>query len=103
MSRIKKGDVVTVRWGRDKGKSGKVLRIWPAAEKALVEKVNVLKHFDRKSQQNPSGGIVERESPLAISMLAITCPKCTKPVRIGVSVSNDGTRQRICRSCNSAL
>ena len=103
MARIKKGDTVTIQWGRNKGKSGKVLRVWPKTNAALVERVNVVKHFETKSQQNPSGGIVDREAPLPMSMLLLTCPRCNKPSRAKISLATDGSKQRVCKSCNSSL
>ena len=102
MARIKKGDQVYVLSGKDKGKTGKVLRVWPAEERALVERVNLLKHFDRRSQQNQAGGIVEREGPLALSKLALFCSKCHQPSRIGWAISGD-QKQRVCRRCNAVL
>ena len=103
MARIKKGDTVALLSGKDRGKSGKVLRIWPDEARALVERVNLLTHFERKSQQNPSGGIVQREGPIALSKLALVCPSCRKPARIGWRVSSDGSKQRICRACNGII
>ena len=103
MARLKKGDTVFVLSGKDKGKTGKVLRLWPAQERALVERVNLLKHFDRRGQQqNQPGGIVEREGPLALAKLALFCSKCHKPSRIGWTVSGEA-KQRICRRCQSVL
>ena len=103
MARIKKGDTVMVVSGKDKGKTGKVLRVWPEAERALVERVNLLKHFERRSQQNQAGGIVERESSLALAKLLPVCPKCRKPVRVAWSIAADGSKQRLCRKCNEVL
>ena len=102
MARVKKGDTVFVLSGKDKGKTGKVLQVWPEAERAMVERVNLLKHFDRRSQQNQAGGIVEREGALALSKLALFCQKCHKPSRAGSAMSGD-TKQRICRGCNSVI
>jgi large subunit ribosomal protein L24 len=99
MARIKKGDMVTVLSGKDRGKSGKVLEVWPDRERALVEHLNLLKHFERRSQQNPQGGVIEREGSIALSKLAPSCPHCHKPARIGWSVAGDGQKQRICRRC----
>ncbi len=103
MAIIKKGDIVAVRSGKDRGKSGKVLRVWPAEERALVERLNLVKHFERRSQQNPSGGVIEREAAIALAKLALVCPKCQKPSRVGWQISADGTKQRICRHCQSVL
>ena len=103
MARIKKGDNVTVLSGRDKGKNGKILRVFTASHVALVERVNVVKHFEKKSQQNPAGGIVEREAPLPLAVLAPMCPRCNKAARISWSVTADGTKQRVCRRCKEIL
>ena len=103
MARIRKGDTVVVLSGKDKGKTGKVLKVWPVEARALVERVNLLKHFERRSQQNQAGGIVEREGALALSKLALQCPKCRKPSRIGWKLLSDGTKQRVCRSCQEVV
>ena len=103
MSRIRKGDIAAVLSGKDRGKTGKVLEIWPKAGRALVEKINLTKHFERRSQQNPSGGVVEREGTLALSKLALVCPKCRKPSRVGQQIEADGTKQRICRRCRQII
>ena len=103
MARIKKGDTVAVLSGKDRGKSGKVLQVWPQRERALVEHINVLKHFDRRSQQNQSGGIIDRESPVHLSKLAPLCPKCRKPARVTWVRTPQGERQRTCRRCKELL
>jgi large subunit ribosomal protein L24 len=100
MGHIRKGDTVAVLSGKDRGKTGKVLQVWPAQGRALVERINMLKHFDRRTQQNQAGGIVERESSLAISKLALFCPKCKKPSRAGWSQEKDRAKQRICHRCD---
>ena len=103
MARIKKGDTVVVLSGKDRGKSGKVLAVWPQREQALVERLNVLKHFERRTQQNPAGGVIEREAPMALDKLTPLCPKCRKPSRVGWSLGADGSKQRICRRCQEPL
>ena len=102
MARIKKGDMVSILSGKDRGKTGKVLRVWPAEARALVEHLNLVKHFERKSQQSPSGGIVEREGPLALAKLAPVCPSCRRPVRVGWTIDGSGKR-RLCRRCQTAF
>ena len=103
MARLKKGDTVVLLSGKDKGKSGKILKVWPEDERPLVERINLVKHFERRSQQNQAGGIVEREATLALSKLALLCPKCRKPSRIGWKLSTDGGKQRICRRCQEIV
>lgn len=103
MARVKKGDTVMVLSGKDRGKTGKVLQVWPARDRALVERINLVKHFERRSQQNPSGGVIEREGPLALAKLAPLCPRCRKPARVRWSVSDSRGKQRVCRRCNEPL
>ena len=103
MARIKKGDTVAVLGGKDKGKTGKVLRVWPAAGRALVERINLVKHFERRSQQNQAGGIVEREGAIALAKLTPVCPKCQKPSRVGWRVSQTDEKRRMCRRCQEPL
>ena len=103
MARVRKGDTVAVLSGKDKGKTGKVLMVWPDRDRALVEHINLLKHFDRRTQQNQAGGVIEREGSVALSKLALVCPKCRKPSRVAWSASSDGEKQRICRKCSERL
>ncbi len=103
MARIRKGDVVSVLSGKDKGKTGKVITILPELDRAVVERINLVKHFERRSQQNPQGGVVEREGTIALSKLTLMCPKCRKPARIGWTVTPAGDKQRVCSRCKDVL
>lgn len=103
MARIKKGDTVAVLTGKYRGKTGKVLQVWPDRDRALVERINLVKHFDRRSQQNQAGGIVEREAAMHLSKLALVCQKCQRPVRTGSQVTEAGEKQRICRKCGGVV
>ena len=103
MARIKKGDTVTVLSGKDRGKSGRVLRVWPATGRALVEHVNIVKHFERPSQQNQAGGIIPREGPIHLAKLALLCPKCRRPSRVKWSSADAAEKQRLCRRCGEPL
>lgn len=101
--KIRKNDNVRVLAGRDKGKSGKVLKIFPAQNKAIVEGVNFVKRHARKTQQNPKGGIVQKESLIGISNLGVVCARCNKVTRIGLTVLSDGTKSRYCKRCNETI
>lgn len=103
MAKIRKGDTVAVLSGKDKGKSGKVLRLWPETSRALVERINLMKHFERRTSQTQAGGIVEREASLPLAKLALVCPRCKKAVRVGWKVNADGSKQRQCRQCEEVL
>lgn len=103
MSRIKTGDQVAVLTGKDRGKRGKVLHVFPKQDEALVERLNLAKHFDRPTQTNQAGGIIEREVPLALSKLAVVCPRCSKPTRVGVRLIPGARKQRVCKQCHETF
>jgi large subunit ribosomal protein L24 len=96
---IKKNDLVMVTNGREKGKSGRVLRVFPEKEKVLLEKINFVKRHSRPHGQQRQGGIIEKEAPLALSNVMLLCEKCNKPVRIGHRIVEGGKKVRVCRKC----
>jgi large subunit ribosomal protein L24 len=100
---IKKNDMVIVTKGKEKGKSGKVLRVYPEKGKVIVEKLNFIKRHAKPSQQMRQGGIIEKEAPLTVSNLMLLCPKCNKPVRTGKRRLEDGKNVRVCRKCGDIL
>ncbi|MCD6451207.1 MAG: 50S ribosomal protein L24 [Acidobacteria bacterium] len=101
---IKKNDIVLVIQGKDRGKQGKVLRVFPKRERALVEKVNMVKRHTRANpQKNIKGGIVEREAPIHISNLMVICPECGEPTRVGHIFLEDGKKVRVCKKCQGVL
>ena len=105
---IKKNDTVKVLSGRDKGKSGRVLAVDRTTGKLLVEHVMMVK---RHTRPNPArqikGGIAERESPIAVSNVAVVCPGCNKITRVGHHVDHVAggktRRTRVCRKCGQTL
>ncbi len=104
--RIKKNDQVTVLSGKDRGKTGKVLRIFPSTNRAIVEGVNFIqKHTRPNPQRNVKGGILPKESPIHLSNLMIVCKRCSKPTRVGSSLMQDGRKVRVCKhkDCNEPL
>jgi len=96
---VKKNDLVMVIKGREKGKSGRVLKVLPEKEKVIIEKINFIKRHSRPHGQQRRGGILEREAPLHVSKLMLLCEKCNKPVRIGHRVIEGEKKVRICRKC----
>jgi len=100
---IKKNDTVKVIAGKDKGKSGKVLRVIPKKERAIVEKINMVKRHMKLSQQTRQGGILEKESPIQISNLMLICSKCTDPTRVGHRVLDDDRTVRYCKKCKEVI
>jgi large subunit ribosomal protein L24 len=100
---IKKNDMVMVIAGKEKGKTGKVLRIFPKKDRAVVEKVNFIKRHMRPGAHSRQGGIVEKENPINISNLMVVCGKCTDPTRVGRRVLEDGSRVRYCKKCDEII
>jgi large subunit ribosomal protein L24 len=99
---IRRNDTVKVITGRDKGKQGRVLRVFPADAKVLVEHVSMVKkHVRPNPQRNIQGGIAEQESRISISNVQLVCPTCG-PVRIGHAVQGD-RKVRVCRKCGTTL
>ena len=101
---IRKNDVVTVISGRDKGKRGRVLTVDPKKGTVLVENCNFVKKHTRPiPQKNIKGGILEKESPLPLCKVQLFCGDCQKPSSVGVRISEEGKRQRVCKNCGAAL
>jgi large subunit ribosomal protein L24 len=100
---IKKDDKVMVIAGKEKGKTGKVLRVLPKKDRAVVEKINFIKRHMRPGAHSRQGGIVEKENPINISNLMVVCGKCTDPTRIGQRVLEDGSRVRYCKKCDEII
>jgi large subunit ribosomal protein L24 len=100
---VKKDDLVMIVAGKDKGKSGKVLRVLPEKERVLVESINLIKRHTRPSESNSEGGIIEKEAPIALSNVQLLCPGCNKPARTGLKVLEDGSKVRFCKKCNEIV
>ena len=101
--RIRKNDTVMVVTGRDRGKTGKVLRVLPETGKLVVERLNIVKrHSKPRGAQHP-GGIIEKEAAIQISNVMIFCDRCNAPVRSGIKPAADGTKTRVCRRCGESL
>jgi len=99
---IKKNDTVQVTAGKDKGKSGKVLRVIPKKDRAIVEKINMIKRHMKPNQQTRQGGILEKEAPIHISNLMLICSKCTDPTRVGYRII-DEKKVRYCKKCEELI
>ncbi len=95
--KIRKDDEVLVIAGKDKGKKGKVMRVFASEQALLVEKINYQTVYLRKSQDNPKGGISKIEGKLHISNVKLICPRSGKPTRVGYSRLADGTKQRLAK------
>lgn len=100
---LKQNDQVEVIAGKDKGRVGKILRVHRDTNKAVVEKINMIKRHTKPSAMNQQGGIIDKEAPVHVSNLMLVCPKCSKTVRIGRRILEDGTKVRICKKCNETI
>jgi large subunit ribosomal protein L24 len=103
MLRIKKNDKVVIITGKDKGKTGKVLRVFPSDSKVLVEKINMVKKSRRRSKTDQQGGFVELEAPIHISNVMLTDKKTGKPTRVGIQILKDGTRVRVAKGSGESF
>ena len=103
MFRVKRNDQVVVLSGKDRGKRGKVLRLSPENGRVVVEGLGMIKKHMRRSQLNPGGAIVSRESPLPLDRVQPVCPRCNRGVRIGFQILGDGSKTRICRRCKESF
>jgi large subunit ribosomal protein L24 len=101
---FKKNDMVMVTTGKDKGKTGKVLKVFPEKERVIVEKVNFIKEFIRRDQsRNIQGGVMEKEAPIHVSNLMLYCSECGRGIRIKKKKLEDGSNIRVCARCESTI
>ena len=100
---MKKNDLVMVMAGKEKGKSGRILKVFPRKTRALIEKINFIKRHTRPSGQTKQGGIIEREAPIHVSNVMVICEKCNLPIRVGKKILDDGKKVRVCKKCGELL
>jgi large subunit ribosomal protein L24 len=100
---IKKNDNVLVVSGKEKGERGRVIAVYPTANRILIEKLNMIKRHTRPNQQLRQGGIVEKESPISAANVKLVCSKCDKPTTVARSAQGDGARVRVCKTCNEVI
>jgi len=100
---IRKNDSVMVITGKERGKTGKVLRVLPDEDAVIIERINIVKRHTKPRGPQQPGGIVEKEASVDASNIMIMCDKCNAPVRIGRKILADGKKIRICRRCQEAL
>ena len=103
MLRIKKDDHVIVMAGKEKGKSGKVIRVFPKDNTAVVENLNIVKRSVKKSDTFPQGGYVEKEKPMALANLMLVDKKDNKPTRFKAKVLKDGAKVRITQKTGETI
>ena len=99
---VKRGDTVMVALGKDRGHTGKVLRVFPKKGQVLVEGANVVKKSIKPTQANPTGGFDSREAPMPAGKVKLVCPSCQKTTR-GASRMVDGKKVRYCKKCDAVI
>jgi large subunit ribosomal protein L24 len=93
--RIKRNDTVYVLSGKDRGRTGRVLRVMPGQDMALVEGVNMVRRHERQRMRGQPGGIVSKESPITLCRLMVVDPKTNEPGRVRIKVREDGSKVRV--------
>lgn len=102
MAKIRKGDKVVVLSGRDKGRTGDVLKVMPNEDRAIVQGVNMVQRHQRQTAQE-EGGIKSKEAPIHLSNLALADPKDGKPSRVGFKFLNDGRKVRVAKRSGEVI
>ena len=101
--KIRKGDQVYVIAGKDVGKTGEVTRVIPERDRVIVDGVNVAKRHQRATNATMQGGIIDKDMPLPVANVALVCPSCGKPTRVGYVIKDDGTKVRSCKKCGKDI
>jgi large subunit ribosomal protein L24 len=100
---VKKNDTVLIIAGREKGKRGRVLSVYPSKDRILIEKINVIRKHMKPTRKYAQGGIIEKEATLHISNIMLICPKCNKPTRISNTQLQDARKVRMCKKCREVM
>jgi large subunit ribosomal protein L24 len=101
--KIRKGDRVRVLSGKDKGKEGEVMRSLPREGKVIVEGVNIARKSQRPTRTTQQGGIIDKDMPMQVSNVALVCPSCGKPTRVGYTLDKSGQKARVCKKCGGEI
>lgn len=101
--RLRKNDSVQVMTGEFNGKTGKIIKVFPEKQRALVEGLNMVKRHTKPNRKNQQGGILQKEAPIRLSNLMLVCPKTGKPTRTGVSILESGKRVRFSKKAKEMI
>jgi large subunit ribosomal protein L24 len=101
--KIRKGDRVRVLTGKDRGKEGNVMRALPREGKVIVDGVNVARKSQRPTRATQQGGIIDKDMPIQVSNVALVCPSCGKPTRVGYTIDASGQKVRVCKKCGGEI
>ena len=97
--KLRKGDMVIVNSGTEKGKKGEIIKVDLKNSKVLVKGINVRTMHVKARKQGQESGIIKREAPINVSKVNFYCEKCGKGVKLGIKISEDGTKSRYCKKC----
>ncbi len=100
--KIQKGDKVEILIGKDKGRSGEIIKVFAKSEEIVVKGLNLFKKH-LKPTQGQKGGIIEKERPIKASKVILICPSCGKKIRVAYQIDKNGDKFRICRKCKSII
>jgi large subunit ribosomal protein L24 len=100
---VRKDDLVQVIAGKEKGKSGKVLKVLPHKNRVVVEKVNFIKRHSRPTGKTRQGGIIQKEAPIHVSNVLLLCSKCNRGVRMGKRILEGGKKALVCKKCGELI
>jgi large subunit ribosomal protein L24 len=98
-TKLKKGDMVIVNSGTEKGKKGTILSVLKSDQKVLVQGINIRTKHVKPRKQGQESGIIKRECPISISKVSFYCDKCEKGVKLGIKIQEDGKKVRFCKKC----
>lgn len=101
--KILKGDKVLITKGKDRGKSGKIVKSFPKRNKVLIEGLNKYKKNQKPKKEGEKGQIVEFERPINVSSVCMVCPKCKKQTRVGYMIDENNKKYRICAKCKAKI
>jgi large subunit ribosomal protein L24 len=101
--KIRVNDNVLVTQGRDRGKQGRVQKAFPGDNKVLVEGVNVVKRHTKPTSTVRQAGIIQKELPVDVAKVVLMCIHCDRPTRVGAKALPDGTKARVCKSCEEII
>ncbi len=100
---LRKNDNVMIIAGKEKGSTGKILKVLSEKDRAIIERLNLVKRHTKPRGPQKPGGIVEKEASIHISNLMLMCDRCNAPIRFGHKILGDGKKVRICRRCGETL
>ncbi|AJA49720.1 50S ribosomal protein L24 [Clostridium pasteurianum DSM 525 = ATCC 6013] len=100
---VRKTDTVVIISGKDKGKTGEVLAVYPKKSTVLIKDVNVVTKHQKPNKANVQGGIIKKEAPINSSKVMLYCTKCNSATRISNKILDDGTKVRVCKKCGETF